>query len=85
MARTKIRKIMHGELEKDLAARAARGRIAEKDAEAFWSEQRAKQGFVSVQSLLHRDPEKNSAVEAEFRNPLKSLIRYVSHEELSRM
>ena len=71
------------QLERARAAQRARERIAEKDAEAFWSEQRA--GFVSVQSLLHRDPEKNSAVEAEFRNPLKSLIRYVSHEELSRM
>ena len=49
MARTKIRKIMHGELEKDLAARAARERIAEKDAEAFWAEPRAAQGYAASQ------------------------------------
>ncbi len=41
------------QLERARAAQRARERIAEKDAEAFWSEQRAAQGYAASQIFEH--------------------------------
>src|SRR2546425_1158660 len=56
MARTrKTKTLVQGELERDIATRAARERKAERDAEIFWQYQR--QALSSpVPTLFDRDP-----------------------------
>ena len=69
------------QLERARAAQRARERIAEKDAEAFWAEQRAAQGYAASQifgpTQTERDADReidnvgeyNRVHNASFENP----------------
>ena|SRR5207247_8342324 len=71
------------QLERARAAQRARERIAEKDAEAFWAEQRAAQGYAASQIFGPTQTERDADVLREIRlSALRDRIRIVSREEL---
>ena len=73
------------QLERARAAQRARERIAEKDAEAFWVEQRAAQGYAASQIFGPTQAERDAAAESAIRNPVRDRIVTVDRKTLESM
>ncbi len=73
------------QLERARAAQRTRERQAEKDAERFWSEQRAARGYAASQIFGPTQKERDAAAESAIRNPVRDRIVTVDRKTLESM